>query len=83
MLRLLTPTEADRFPFNNFMVAHGMLYTRRERNKTIGEAGKRGRNMSYIVSRRLGVGVAVFASLLFVRVALGQSALLPPASPNI
>jgi hypothetical protein len=38
--------------------------------------------MSYIVSKRLGVGVAVFTSLLFVRVALGQSALPPPASAN-
>jgi hypothetical protein len=31
MLRLLTPLETERFPFNNFVMAHGMLYTRRER----------------------------------------------------
>jgi hypothetical protein len=38
--------------------------------------------MSYIVSNRLGVGVAVFAFLLSVRVAPGQSAPPPPASAN-
>jgi hypothetical protein len=38
--------------------------------------------MSYIVSKRLGAGVVVFASLLLVRVAPGQSALPLPASPN-
>jgi Protein of unknown function (DUF3300) len=38
--------------------------------------------MSYIVSNRLGVGVAAFTFLLSVRVAPGQSAPPPPASAN-
>jgi hypothetical protein len=38
--------------------------------------------MSYIVSNRLGVGVAAFTFLLSVRVATGQSAPPPPASAN-
>jgi hypothetical protein len=38
--------------------------------------------MSYIVSKRLGIGVAVFAHMLFVQMALGQSAPPPPAPAN-
>jgi Protein of unknown function (DUF3300) len=34
--------------------------------------------MSYVVNKRLGAGAAAFASFLFVRVALGQSALETP-----
>ncbi len=46
------------------------------------EAGKRGCNMAYIVKKRLGAGMAVFAFLLLVRVALGRSTLETPAPAN-
>src|SRR5271155_750012 len=38
--------------------------------------------MSYIANKRFGAGAVLFASLLFLRVALGQSAPPPPASAN-